>query len=163
MYLFAVHFLDGINSHGFFHELDSSSVELVISTFGNLDAKDESERFKESLEFRLSSLWRETTDDKTGIVMHILFVPRLVINLDFLSEQLLMVHHLDSLKSCLGRAVLYKPDSSRLLGNKISLDLNLWDFSEVLEGLEEHSFVYLWWQVDNKDFLTLGPLYLGHL
>ncbi len=86
MYLFAVHFLDGINSHGFFHELDSSSVELVISTFGNLDAEDESERFKESLEFRLSSLWRETTDDKTGIVMHILLIPRLVINLDFLSE-----------------------------------------------------------------------------
>jgi hypothetical protein len=56
VYLFAVHFLDGINSHRFFHELDGSGVELVISTFGNLGTENESERFKESLEFRLSSL-----------------------------------------------------------------------------------------------------------
>ncbi len=138
-----MHLFDSLNSHGLFHVLNSSCVQLVVGSLGDLDTEDEPEGLEHSLELGLSGLRRKTADDQTGIVMHILFVPRFVVNLDFLAEELFVVHHLDSLESCLGRAVLNKSDSSGLFGDKISLDFNLRDFSEVLEGLEEHSLVYL--------------------
>ena len=163
VYLFVMHFFDSVNGHGLLHELDGGSVELVVGSLGDLDAEDESVGLEEGLELGLSCLRSKTADDKACVVVHVLLIPGLVIDLDFLTEELLVIHHLDGLKACLGRAVLDKSDSSGLLGDQIPLDFDFGDFSKVLEGLEEHSLVYLRREIDNKDFLTLGPLYLGHL
>jgi hypothetical protein len=138
-----MHLLDGLDCHGLFHVLDGSCAQLVVGSLGDFDTEDEPEGLEHSLELCLGGLRRKTADNQTGVIMHVLLVPRLVVDLDFLAEELLVVHHLDGLESCLGRAVLNKSDSSGLFGDEVPLDLNLGDFAEVLEGLEEHSFVYL--------------------
>lgn len=99
MYLLAVHFLDGLDGHRLLHILYGRQVRLVVGSLCDFDAEDEPELFKELLQLGLGGFAGEVVDYQAGVVLHIFFVPGLVVDLDFLAENLLVVHHLDSLET----------------------------------------------------------------
>ena len=160
---FAVHFLYGLQSHGVFEELHVGGVQLVEDSLVDLDAEDESEGPEQLLQLLLRYTGRKVLHDHAGVVADVLFVPRLVVHLYGLSVELFVRHHLDCLESGFGFAVLDESDSSGLLGDEVSLDLYLGDFSKVLKGLEKHWLVYMSREIHYKDLITLAAFYLAHL
>lgn len=160
---FAVHFLYGFQSHGVFEELHVGGVQLVEDSLVDLDAEDESEGSEQLLQLLLRHTGGKVLHDHAGVVADVLFVPRLVVHLDGLSVELFVGHHLDGLESGFGLAVLDEADSSGLLGDEVSLDFDLGDFSKVLKGLEKHWLVYMSREIHYEDLITLAAFYLAHL